>query len=393
MLRNLLIAIAIVGGLASVALCGNFGWDQGGGVLKDQLTQAFIYGMVAVFTLVLHVAAIRAWILGWHKVGLAIGVAGFLAFVMTAFTSLGGLASRSDKVIAERQDVLDSKADTKGQIEALVKERVALQFKRTTKATVDAAQLAVDAAASARKAECGNGEPVQRGKFCRGKEDGEAAAIKKLTEAQENKAATDRFEQIENELRRLRSLKGDTGVGSANPLRDLLATIMGTWADLLTSWQKAAFAVVYDVCMIATMISIEVLGHVPPSVAARARSPAPAPAEPEPARIEPPPRPRLVVSGGGRPTGSIPKILSAALEPAEGSRVEMAEIYAAYAGECARQCSLAVRPKEFVDPLQHFCSTCRIKTKILGGKVYLLNVRLALPLPATRVERSCAGAA
>jgi hypothetical protein len=33
------------------------------------------------------VAAIRAWTQGWHKCGIAIGLAGFLAFVMTAFTS------------------------------------------------------------------------------------------------------------------------------------------------------------------------------------------------------------------------------------------------------------------------------------------------------------------
>jgi hypothetical protein len=181
--------------------------------------------MVAVFTLVLHVAAIRTWVLGWRKSGAAIGFAAFLAFVMTAFTSLGGLASRSDRVIAERQDVLDTKADTKQQIADLTKERAALKFTRITKGAVDAAQQVADAAKLTKERECGGGDPRQRGRFCRDKEDGEGVALASLATATTNKAATDRFDEIEAQLKKLRSLKGETGVGSVNPLRDLLATI------------------------------------------------------------------------------------------------------------------------------------------------------------------------
>jgi hypothetical protein len=140
--------------------------------------------------------------------------------------------------------------------------------------------------------------------------------------------------------------------------------------------------VVYDVCLIATMIAVEVLGHAPASVAARMPAAAPIDPEPddrqeaEPASILPPPQPRLVVNGSARPAGSIPKILAAALEPGKGSRVEMEEIYGAYSGECRRLYARAVSPRDFVDPLKRFCSTCRIKTKVADGKVYLLNVRL-----------------
>jgi hypothetical protein len=163
-------------------------------------------------------------------------------------------------------------------------------------------------------------------------------------------------------------------------LRDLLAVILGAWADVLTAWQKAAFAVVYDVCLIATMIAIEALGHAPAPVAARARAARLDP-ETEPANIAAPPQPRLVVNGRARPAGSIPKILSGVLEPGKG-RVEMEEIYAAYAGECGRHSMPAVLPEEFVDPLERFCKTCRIKMKVVDGKVYLLNVRL-VPQMAT----------
>jgi hypothetical protein len=35
------------------------------------------------------------------------------------------------------------------------------------------------------------------------------------------------------------------------------------WATLLTGWQMVFFAVIYDICMVASMIGMEVLGHVP----------------------------------------------------------------------------------------------------------------------------------
>jgi hypothetical protein len=101
----------------------------------------------------------------------------------------------------------------------------------------------------------------------------------------------------------------------------------------------------------------------------------------EPPRIEAPPAPKLVVSSGARRAGSIPKIVSAALEPAKGSRVEFEEVFAAYAAECTKQGVAAVKPEEFVDPLKRFCRACRITAKVEGGRVYLMNVRLAASEP------------
>src|SRR5262249_55759487 len=165
---------------------------------------------------------------------------------------------RSDHYQAAREGVLDTKASTQKQIEDLERERNGLAFRRTTKAAVDAAKLLSDAAAKAREQECG-----KVGDNCRKRQDAEAAALAALTKAQENKAATDRFDQIEAELKQLRAQKGETTVGTLDPLKTLLTAVIGTWADLLTAWQKAVFAVVYDTCLIAVMIGIEVLGHVP----------------------------------------------------------------------------------------------------------------------------------
>src|SRR5262249_963516 len=65
---------------------------------------------------------------------------------------------------------------------------------------------------------------------------------------------------------RLRAKQGGSGtsVGSADPLQALLTIIFGALAEVLTAWQKAAIAIVYDVGLIATMVAIEVLGHTRP---------------------------------------------------------------------------------------------------------------------------------
>jgi hypothetical protein len=80
-MRKLLIAIVILGALASIALCASYGWDQAT-VLKDRVTQAFVYGFVALATLTLHMVALRAWVIGWRKSASFIGAVAMLAFVI-----------------------------------------------------------------------------------------------------------------------------------------------------------------------------------------------------------------------------------------------------------------------------------------------------------------------
>jgi len=64
-------------------------------------------------------------------------------------------------------------------------------------------------------------------------------------------------------------------------------------------------------------------------------------------------------------------------KPGKDTRVEAEEIYAAYAGECRRLDAPAVSPRDFVDPLKRFCSSCRI---------YLVNVRLTAPAATVAAE-------
>jgi hypothetical protein len=161
---------------------------------------------------------------------------------------------------------------------------------------------------------------------------------------------------------------------------------MGTWADVLTAWQKAVFAVIYDVCMIAVMVGIEVLGHATSSPVARMtkredaaiditptiivdKQDPPEPAEPV---ISLQPKPRLVAEGKSRTKG-VAAYLAERLQPRRGARVELEECQAAYAASGMRP----ITAQEFVESLQHFCGACRIKTKVIGDRVYLMDVQLA----------------
>ena len=69
--------------------------------------------------------------------------------------------------------------------------------------------------------------------------------------------------------------------------------------------------------------------------------------------------------------------MTAALEPATGKRVELEEVFGAYADACQAEGKRAVPPGQFVDPLKKFCKAAGIRIKDEGGHVYLMNVRLA----------------
>jgi hypothetical protein len=357
--------------------------------------------MIAVFTLALHPVAIRIWIASWKKCGGLIGSAAFLAFSMTAFTSLGGLATRTDHANTEHQHEINTENSTQSQIKVLETERDGLKFKRTTQETVDAAKRSADAAKTAKERECGNGDPKQRGPFCRDKETNEEAANKALTEAQSNKDATERFEQIKLDLDRLRPKTGQNSVSSTDPLLAFLKTIMSAaWATFLAGWEKVFLAVVYDICMVASMIGIEVLGHIPTkrredkvempakpqSVSTTPASIQPVRTEPAlieadaepvtPAKLPPPARPKLAVVKS-EPFGNVNDYVVARLETAPEHQLEFGEMYCDYEAWCSAQGLRPLTVEQFAEALKRVCSKARVRIQRKDGTAYLIGLRLA----------------
>jgi hypothetical protein len=162
-------------------------------------------------------------------------------------------------------------------------------------------------------------------------------------------------------------------------------------ARFAATLQQFALAGVVEALIVLSLISFELLAperHQPPRAPSRfarlwssLRS-KPNGLQPEPstsirlASVEP--RPKLVVSSASdRPVGAIPKILTAALEPASDERVEMVDAYRRYAQGCAIEGKQPVSPEQFAEPLARFCKGAGIRTKSMrDGRVYLLDVRL-----------------
>ncbi len=253
-MSKLLLFVATVGALASVALCATYGLDQAS-VLKDQVIIALNYAMVALFSFVLHIGAVRAWVLGWRKTGVLACIVGLLLFVVTVLLSTSGLASRADRLLAERQEVLDGRADIKAQIDTLLAEKAVMKFTRISQALVDITRRQMDEATRVRKAECPDGDWKQRGPKCGTKEIDEMVAATRLATAEEWRAATEHADEIDRQLTALREL--ESGVGAAKAL--------GAWIDALTAWQKMLVAVAYDLGLIVVLILAEVMGHAQPA--------------------------------------------------------------------------------------------------------------------------------
>jgi hypothetical protein len=120
--------------------------------------------------------------------------------------------------------------------------------------------------------------------------------------------------------------------------------------------------------------------HACRSLAQRRRpTPSRSPAD---AAISLQPKPRLVAQEKSRATG-VAVFLAERLHPKSGARVELEDCQAAYAASGLR----TLTAEEFVEAPQHFCRACRVKTKIAGDKVYLLNVELAGNAALTNASR------
>ena len=387
-MRKLLIAMAGCIGVVSILLTARYGWKQADEEI-DRWIAAVMFGSISLCAFVFDALAVRLWFVGWRKAGGFIGFIAALAFVVTFSNSLGGIVSRADTVQAQRQSVTDARADNRRELQRLDQALKDLgKFTPADAEAVAAAKTALATAKQTREAEC-----EKRGSNCRQRELDEQAAATALREVTAHKAASDAAKRYEAQIgavkAKLASPEG-AAIAHANPLGNTLALIIGTAADVLTARMQAIIALVFDLCLVGLMVGVEALGHVRVSptnsndttrsstdTSLAARPTITIDPEPMPARLRPVPRPKLVAASAEPLAGSIPKIMTAALEPATGRRVELEEAFGAYTGACEAEGERAVPPGLFVDPLKKFCKAAGIRIKDEGGQVYLMNVRLA----------------
>jgi hypothetical protein len=171
----------------------------------DGAANAFLFGMIAAGAFAGPACAIAVGRNGRTAAAILLGILAVLAIVANWTHTLGAIAHRGAGIEAHAAKARADATNARAELERLTAERAAMTFKPTTAEAVAAAQAAVGSAERARAAECGDGEPRQRGSNCRKREEGEQAARDALAAVLADKASTDKAIRLEDTAQALRA--------------------------------------------------------------------------------------------------------------------------------------------------------------------------------------------
>lgn len=349
-MRSAVGAFGVIAALVTVLLVGRYGYLSADND-TDGLIMAFFFGVVATGGLAGHGAAV--WV-GRHNwlVGLIVGLVAIAALTVNLSNSLGAIAGRTDKAQAERVKARESARDERAERDRLAAERSKLPaFAPATSASVEVARVQVAAAERTRVAECGNGDPRQRGVNCRLRETEEQAARTALVTAISNRSLTEQAERLEAALEAARGrVQRAAPNQSDNAEAKVLAKLFSIAVDDAATWKQLALAFIVELLIVAALLAFEIM------------RPAPEVAQPSAAVARDPPRPLDPID-----------FLMEHLQPSRRGRVEVGELYGAYAAKCAARGAAAVEPEQFEAPLLQL----GLPRVIEGDKVYLMKVQLA----------------
>jgi hypothetical protein len=184
----------------------------------------------------------------------------------------------------------------------------------------------------------------------------EAAAATNLATVAAAKTATDRARKLEADIAGVKARLAQPGtstVGAVHPLGTALANLIGSAADVLTSWQQAIVALVFELCLVGMMVIYELLGHSKPLAAHQetediASLPTPAVAV---SRSAPKPKPATP-----KPVGSVSRFIRENVSTAQGVKAEMRDLIRGYRNWCAAQ---GVKPIDLSKALDEVETLCR----------------------------------
>jgi signal transduction histidine kinase len=161
-MRVLFGCLAVLLGAVSVLLAARYGY-KGADTTVDGLISAVVFGAIALCAFIFDAAAVRLWFMR-HRLGaVVIGTISAAALVVTFTNSLGAIAGRADINQAERVRASTEITADRAELKRLARERDAITLRPVTEEALSAAREAVVAAERIRLAECGNGDPRQRG--------------------------------------------------------------------------------------------------------------------------------------------------------------------------------------------------------------------------------------
>jgi hypothetical protein len=363
-MRVLFGCVAVLLGLVSISLAARYGY-KGADTTIDGVISAVVYGAIALCAFLFDTAAVRLWFQG-HRVGSgAIGLIAAAALVVTFTNSLGAIAGRADITLAQQTRAADNRIADQRDLVRLEKTLAGLgNFIPTDEQAVEAAKRAADTATSNRVAECD-----KRGPNCRARELDEQTAASQLATATAAKPATDRARQLEAEIRRVRArLDAGEPIGNPNPLGNALALLLGEAASVLTAWQQAIVAAVFEFCLVGVMVIYELLGH------------APQPAQQHRGDVTVEKVARMAKPRGriGTTAKSVKSYVHEQVFPAdEGDRVEVKTLMQDYRAWCTRKGLMPIALAEFLDEIEKLFGKLGIEIKVGDDqRVYCLKVKI-----------------
>jgi hypothetical protein len=396
-MRILFGCLAVLLGAVSVLLAARYGY-KGADTTVDGLISAVVFGAIALCAFIFDAAAVRLWFMRHHLGAVVIGIIAAAALVVTFTNSLGAIAGRADITQAERVRVSSEIAADRAELKRLAREREAITLRPATEEAISAAREAVAAAERVRLAECGNGDPRQRGPNCRAREGEDQAKRDALAALMLDRAAAIRAAELDAAAAAVRNrLAKAAPVQNANPLGAALEALLGAGASVLTAWQQAVVAAVFELCLVGVMVIYELLGHARQPVQQQvgdARSQKALGATNE-ARMDPPQAIKPLASPARRKAvvshGSVKSFVRDQVFRAEGERVEMKILMQDYRAWCAQKSVKPLDLNRFLDEIEEVCSRLGIEIEVGDDqRVYCLNVKRA-DRPSADGERSPLG--
>ena len=386
-----------------IAVAARYGFKTSDNDL-DGYIWAFIYGAITFGGLGGHTVGVRLWRYGKISLALVIFAVSLFALAISLSNSLGAMAGRMNTTLTARMQIAETVRDTRRSLKRAEEEREALKFEATDWSAVEAAQAKAKAAAAAKEAECS----YLRGSKCQKKEDEEAKALAEFETISKNKTAMERARALDAEIKALREKIEKNGpVLEANSQGSALARLFALPegdAATLSTYQNLAMAVGIEILIVLSLIAYEVMSEhekTTPAPGARRRAEATMAEarEPEKAREAAPvmvaipydeepkafparPKPPLIASRAD-PLGSVALIMAEIMEPGRG-KVEIADVFAAYAEACEASGKIPIPANEFPGAIAELCKRLGIQIEDDGEGVFLFKVRPKKPATARK---------
>ena len=393
-MRVLFGCLAVLLGAVSISLAARYGY-KGADTAIDGVISAVVFSAIALCAFIFDAAAVRLWFLH-HRIGsIAIGGISACALVVTFTNSLGAIAGRADITQAERARAKDDVAANRAELARIGRERARMDFVPATDDTVAAARDAVAAAERIRAAECGNGDPKQRGPNCRQRETEEQARREALTTSLVNKAAADRATSLDSAAAVIRArLATALPVQNPNPLGAALALLLGAGAAALTAWQQAVVAAVFELCLVGVMVIYELLGHAPKPLQERTNDAGcalEAIGDRVPTRLamtQPftkamPPTTRTVAKSAKPRIGSVKAYMRDRVFPADGDQTEIKALLQDYRAWCADKGFTPIELSAFLDEIEKLLRKLGLEIEVGDDqRMYCFGVMLGSDLAA-----------